>query len=793
MAEYLFEEETPSAAPVPVQTPAVAPTPAPFTPTTYGFEEYTPDQVSTSADVGRAAAAQGTKGVTVDVAGIPGAALYYGQKFGDFIRGDEAAAERKALRAQGLTPEEAFDVEEGFSVSRPYSPGMTGPRTMPTMQGMERFTEEKLPYTQYEAQTPLGQIVGSGVRAGTSIALTGKPSVTGALTRGTTGALAGAAGRGVGLLTEDISTPLSVGSEVATNIAVDYLTRNVGKVAYDLAHANPEAMTRLATSIRASMTPEKIEMLNAAARRGEPVNINDYIDAPTRDWIKKNMPGNYGEQVIAFEASLIPRRLEIDASTNEMFTDVFGQDLSEVGWQTALARAQKADTDAFYDAARANPNAQNVWTPEIQNILRSDGNIFEAAQEVSKEALENKIPEAVPIGFAKLAKNMPAQPQLSMNRPPNLIYWDEVKRNLDSKANSAETAGDFTLARRYKKAAEKLRNEVSSVVPEYGDARAAGALGFQTADALKEGYQFGSILTARKPNLERFDEFRSTFDRASDEIKQRYRQGVGRSILQIAQSGDFKDASRLMSSRENQRMLEHILGPDQYARVYGEIAKNSLLKSTTGLAREAGAVAGEATQASSKGRAGEVLTSLATGTLTGGGALIAGTALPVTAGIATAGAILGYAAKAGLDAKEQKVMSRVVELAISQDPKDVAALGKILKSDLSAVTGLRKLTDFAANSTRTALYTRARQEEYKRQNEGQIEGEEYFVTPDVIPGLNDGQANGGRVGRKSGGRIANSISTEVDRTRALLSNKTASMLSMPDDAIVTALNHAKNT
>jgi len=33
----------------------------------------------------------------------------------------------------------------------------------------------------------------------------------------------------------------------------------------------------------------------------------------------------------------------------------------------------------------------------------------------------------------------------------------------------------------------------------------------------------------------------------------------------------------------------------------------------------------------------------------------------------------------------------------------------------------------------------------------------------------------------------------VDRTRALLSNKTASMLSMPDDAIITALNHAKNT
>jgi hypothetical protein len=50
---------------------------------------------------------------------------------------------------------------------------------------------------------------------------------------------------------------------------------------------------------------------------------------------------------------------------------------------------------------------------------------------------------------------------------------------------------------------------------------------------------------------------------------------------------------------------------------------------------------------------------------------------------------------------------------------------------------------------------------------------------------------GGRVARKSGGRIKNSISDEVRKVRALLSEKTASMLSMPDDAVATALNIAK--
>jgi hypothetical protein len=56
------------------------------------------------------------------------------------------------------------------------------------------------------------------------------------------------------------------------------------------------------------------------------------------------------------------------------------------------------------------------------------------------------------------------------------------------------------------------------------------------------------------------------------------------------------------------------------------------------------------------------------------------------------------------------------------------------------------------------------------------------------------QASGGRIARKSGGRTTgNAISAEVKRVRALLSEKTASMLSVPDDAIATALHLAKRT
>jgi hypothetical protein len=56
----------------------------------------------------------------------------------------------------------------------------------------------------------------------------------------------------------------------------------------------------------------------------------------------------------------------------------------------------------------------------------------------------------------------------------------------------------------------------------------------------------------------------------------------------------------------------------------------------------------------------------------------------------------------------------------------------------------------------------------------------------------DAMATGGRVARKSGGRIkSNKISAEVKRVRTLLSHKTASILSVPDDAVATALHIAK--
>ena len=149
-----------------------------------------------------------------------------------------------------------------------------------------------------------------------------------------------------------------------------------------------------------------------------------------------------------------------------------------------------------------------------------------------------------------------------------------------------------------------------------------------------------------------------------------------------------------------------------------------------------------------------------------------------TAGAAAAGALAGMA----LNASERKVANRVVELAFSTKPEDARRFQKLLADNYDAVSVSRKLGDYMRSATQKGIWA-------------YMNSQREMQRPTVsTPGLSmmAPMNTGGRVARKSGGRIgSNPISAEVRKVRALLSQKTASMLSIPDDAIATALHIAK--
>jgi hypothetical protein len=165
------------------------------------------------------------------------------------------------------------------------------------------------------------------------------------------------------------------------------------------------------------------------------------------------------------------------------------------------------------------------------------------------------------------------------------------------------------------------------------------------------------------------------------------------------------------------------------------------------------------------------------GTIAGGtggmgvGALMGSTFGPIGTGI---GAFLGPTVTASSQLAFRKIMERVTEKAVDDALKTIlagrAAQGKAMKAeqieDLKRIVRAALISEAATNPVEENWFLQ------------DANGQQYSVPE-------------GRVERKSGGRINSPICSEVRRVRALLSEKTASMLSMPDDAVATALHIAK--
>lgn len=166
------------------------------------------------------------------------------------------------------------------------------------------------------------------------------------------------------------------------------------------------------------------------------------------------------------------------------------------------------------------------------------------------------------------------------------------------------------------------------------------------------------------------------------------------------------------------------------------------------------------------------------GTIAGGtggmgvGALMGSTFGPVGTAI---GAFAGPAVTASTQLAFRKIMERVTEKAVDDAVKTVLAgrqaQGVAMKKE--RIEDLRRIV-------RAALISEAATNPVEENWFLQDAAGRQYAAPEERPA------------RKSGGRIkSNPISAEVRRVKALLSEKTASMLSMPDDAIATALNLAK--
>ena len=701
------------------------------------------------------AVASGIGRGAMGIAGLPGSIAYYTRAGAGLLSDVLTGSEQKKLNVQraeeaNLTREQRQAIAEGRRVP------IGGGYTIPTISGMEEYGKENLPYYNYRPSTKTGEVFQTGAAFGTE-ALVGGPR--GAIRRFVTGVGAGAGAETAGDVGEYLGGEWGkVVGNVVGAVGADLLGNKVFDFGRNVLAAGNTANAELLNAISKDFAtdPAMREKLRTAVENGEEIYVADYLSGTNA---KKLLNEKYSQKQQAYltqiNNAIESRKSGIQDAIDQRFAGLFQRDLRDDTYQSALEAANKTERDKLYTDLKALPQSQSVISPNLTTLYRDNGYIADAIQAVNKDFMGKYLPPDV----------MPPMGGMA----PNLQYWNEVKFKLDDiiknakKGETNEAKGNLRGAQEAKKL---LVNELDSLVPEYKAVRNEAAEMFEAENSLEAGYKLAQKTASGSP----FDvgEFMVKFDKLGPEQKEAFAEGAGRYIMRKA-NGDMSGLISYMEKPDVQRNVRAVLGNERFDALYAQAVSSNLVAKANALNVV------ESSNASKIGRlAGEAGTGAV---LTGGFGLLAtmNPASIATLGLAAAGAASGIA----MNFSERKVANRVIELAFSTKPEDAQKFAKLLASDYDAVSVVRKLGDTMNSAAQKGIIAAIEsQREYPAQD--------YEYAPPM--------KSGGRVARKSGGRIRmNPISAEVKRVRALLSEKTASMLSVPDDAIATALHIAKRT
>ena len=701
-------------------------------------------------------AAQGAMGI----AGTPGAIGYYVRAgsgaLSDLITGSEQRKlDVQRAEEEGLTREQRQAIAEERAI--PIGGGLTAP----TMRGTDEWGRQNIPGYDYAPSTKVGEAFQSGAQMGTE-SLIGGPK--GVARRVATGFGAGAVSDVTGDVAGALGGPTAqLFGDVSGAVVADIISHKVLDIGANLGFTNKEAYKKLTDAISTDMAsdPELRAKLQNAMQNGETIYAADLLTGKAaNDLLSAGYNQKQINAVRNINTKLAERRAGVQDAVDQKFSDLFQRDLRDDTYAKSLKAANDLERNKLYTDLKALPGAQSVMSPDLVQLANSNGYVSDAIKEVNQMFTKGKI-----------------DPSWNVNPPmgglpPNIQYWDLVKREIDFVIKQAQKGeGSSNILSGAQKAKEKLVNQLDLIIPEYGSVRNQAAEMFGVETSLQAGYELGRKAGTGSP----FDvgEFVTNFRKLSPEQKESFAEGSARFVMQKAK-GDMKGLMSYMENPNVNRTMREVMGPDRFDALYAKAVSSNLAATAQDFAlTESGNVKKIA------GLIGEV----------GGGAIGFG-AVPALATLnpasvatiaaATTGALAGVA----LNASERKVANRVIELAFSTNPEDAKKFSKLLADNYDAVSVSRKLGDYMSSATQKGILAYINNQREAPKPTGSTPGLSIMAP----------MKTGGRIARKSGGRTGgNSISAEVKRVRALLSEKTASMLSVPDDAIATALHIAKRT
>lgn len=689
------------------------------------------------------------------------------QEAGKIPSADEAFADYKLAQEQAAAPFEK--AKEKFSADWEKSKA-EGKIPSPIVNTIDSLN--------YEPKTYAGALAKEGIASGTESVVYRFLGTGNALMRAGAGALSGVLGEGMRQKFE--GTPYEPYAQFAGafggQILGDIAMGGAAKFAkgYKLWGAEKElndALTdALQYDIKNNLTKLSPEELKAKLNSKEPINVGEVLSPDSKTLtvlqdLAGNVPGKKSNEMVAQKLG--------ELSTSKILN---GGEL-----QSTLKEAAKDEADRVFDIARSNPAANNikpsdigVWVtnPKIQRIMNDVSEL--SGLPTSDKGRVLKVPEIIPgqpgtetkiLQTERGLKELPGMPSVpEQHIGGNLNFWQKVKERLgDEFARTGETA--------YLDAKNELISALKKKVPEYGEALDATAAKFGDLSAMQNGYRLMGDINALK-----IEDILSKTKGMNESQLANLRDGAIARLNEVAaeSNGVQKLYNGILSgdSKLSQKM-KAIFG-DDYNQVAGSIIQQSVLNKAAGTSDRLLKMGEKVLE--QKG--------YALGAASGISALagyMAGADVSTNSALIGLGMLLGGRQMA-MNSLEKKVAPLALEAI--RNPDGGRKLMQLMEANPQARTLVDKI---GAGFVRATLAG------------GRSVGlsDQESAEPLQSYGMPSANANGGRIAYKSGGRVKNARSVaqvllrEIDQTRKLIGKKTEDILSLPDDAVATALNIAR--
>lgn len=654
------------------------------------------------------------------------------------------------------------------------------------LKKIPEVAEKYLPSYGYEPTTRAGALAKETAAGAAETVMLPFLGSGGILARGVTGATSGALGEGLRQKFE--GTPLEpwvqFGGAVAGQILGELGTSAIGAAAkgYKVFGAQKEldsALTEaLQYDVKNNLTKISPEDLQAKLKSGEPINVGEVLSPESKTFsvlqkLAGNVPGKKSNEMV--EQKLL------SLSNNGIVN--YGE-LVQI-----LDSAASKEADRVFNIARAAPSANDITikdigslvdAPQVKAIMKEVSDLSKLpAKEDGRVIAPPSIIPGKPAIKARteqtglldefgnpITREIPGTAEIPEQFVGgNLNYWQKVKEGLGRKFG--ETGEPAFL-----EAKNNLIKALSDKVPEYGEALSATAKSYGDLDAANAGYNFMKNIGIKKA-----EEIKTLMGKMNETQIKNFQDGVIANIYEKAgENGGIRYLVNQINAPNSKfsYKLKEALGPEKYDQVSGSILQQSMLNSATNTYEHILKLGTEVVK--QKG-----LALGAAGALTAAAGYMAGADIDKSSAIAGISVLLG-GRQLAMNSLEKKIAPLALDAI--RNPDGGRQLLKLMEKSPEARTLYDKLQ---AGFLRAALAG------------GRSVGLNEQESPEPLQslGMPSPNAHGGRTAYKSGGRVKNARSVaealmrEIDQTRKLIGKKTEDILSMPDDAVATALKIAR--